>query len=478
METQRGGVLTKNGKNGKISEYIDIRGEAIMKLVKPKTLPGFMELEPKSQIMFDKIKRIMEEVFRSYGFYPIDSPVLERTEILLAKGGGETEKQVYRFNKGDTDITMRYDLTVPLAKYVAMNYSKLAFPFKRYQIGKVYRGEKSQKGRFREFYQCDIDIIGSNRLSVLNEAEIPSVMCEVFNSIGLHEFVIRINNRKFLNGLFELYDIAEHKTEALRIIDKLEKIGEKDVIDLLVEQGINESIAEEILSLLSYTATNDDVIDEISKLCGKNVLYDRGVDELKSVIGYMRAFGANEDNYKIDLSIARGLDYYTGTVYETTFLPKPEIGSICSGGRYDELASYFTKESLPGVGMSIGLTRLFYILNEFGYINDFCEHVADVLILPMTEDLSKAIEISTMIRKHGIITQIYLEDKKFKHKISYADKIGVPFVIFIGDEEIENNMFTLKDMQSGEQTKSNFNEVISILKENIKLRSADIIKIS
>lgn len=449
-----------------------------MDLVKPTTLPGFMELDPKSQIMFDKIKRKMEDVFRSYGFYPIDSPILERSEILLAKGGGETEKQVYRFNKGDTDITMRYDLTVPLAKYVSMNYPQLAFPFKRYQIGKVYRGEKSQKGRFREFYQCDIDIIGSNQLSVLNEAEIPSIMCEVFNSIGLHEFVIRINNRKFLNGLFELKGIANHKTEALRTIDKLEKIGEDNVIVTLIEQGINEKVAKEILAILSFSGSNDEIIQEISKLLGQNDLYDQGVDELKSVIRYMKAFGADEDNYKIDLSIARGLDYYTGTVYETTFLPKPEIGSICSGGRYDELASHFTKESLPGVGMSIGLTRLFYILNEFGYIDKSNDGVADVLILPMTEDLSKATEISTLIRKQGIVTQVYLEDKKFKHKITYANKIEVPYVIFVGEEEIATNMLSLKDMRTGEQVKLDLESVIAQLKENIRMRSTDIIKIS
>lgn len=449
-----------------------------MDLVKPTTLPGFMELEPKSQIMFDKIKRKMEDIFRSYGFYPIDSPILERSEVLLAKGGGETEKQVYRFNKGDTDITMRYDLTVPLAKYVAMNYPQLTFPFKRYQIGKVYRGEKSQKGRFREFYQCDIDIIGSNQLSVLNEAEIPSIMCEVFNGIGLHDFVIRINNRKFLNGLFELKGIADHKTEALRIIDKLEKIGEDNVIASLIEQGIDEEVAKEILSILSFSGSNDEIIQELLKLWGQNDLYDQGVGELKSVIRYMNAFGADEDNYKIDLSIARGLDYYTGTVYETTFLPKPEIGSICSGGRYDELASHFTKESLPGVGMSIGLTRLFYILNEYGYIDKSNEGVADVLILPMTEDLAKATEISTLIRKQGIITQVYLEDKKFKHKITYANKIEVPFVIFVGEEEIATDMLSLKDMRTGEQTKLDLDGVIAQLKENIRMRSTDIIKIS
>lgn len=438
-----------------------------MELVKPSTLPGFMELDPKSQLVFDKIKNKMEKVFRSYGFYSIDSPVLERSEILLAKGGGETEKQVYRFNKGDTDITMRYDLTVPLAKYVAMNYAQLVFPFKRYQIGKVYRGEKSQRGRFREFYQCDIDIVGSGKLSVLNEAEVPSVMSEVFNEIGLHEFVIRINNRKILNGLFELKGIAEHKTEALRIIDKMEKIGFEAVVELLMGQGVSEEVAKEILFILDFKGKNEDIINELNKLRGQNALFDIGVDELKSVICYMKAFGTPDDNFKIDLSIARGLDYYTGTVYETTFLPKPEIGSICSGGRYDELASHFTKESLPGVGMSIGLTRLFYILNEIGYFNEESEGVADVLILPMTDDMSKAIEISTLIRRQGVVTQVYLENRKFKHKMSYADKLAVPYVIFVGEEEIETNTLSLKNMKTGEQVKTSLEEVINIIKESI-----------
>lgn len=448
-----------------------------MDLVTPRTLPGFMELDPKSQLVLDMIKDKMAEIFRSYGFYSIDTPVLERTEILLAKGGGETEKQVYRFNKGDTDITMRYDLTVPLAKYVAMNYGQLVFPFKRYQIGKVYRGEKSQKGRFREFYQCDIDIIGDEKLSVINEAEVPSIMCEVLNAIGLHEFVIRINNRKLLNGLFEIKGISEHKTEALRIIDKLEKVGLDVVIEMLNEQGIPADVAKDLLEILEFKGTNEEVIARLEKLKGQNEMFDTGLAELASVIQYMASFGAPQENYKIDLSIARGLDYYTGTVYETTFLPKPEIGSICSGGRYDDLAGHFTKKALPGVGMSIGLTRLFYILNEFGYINHEVQNVADVLVIPMTEDVSKATEISTMIRKQGIVTQIYLENKKFKHKISYADKLSIPYVVFIGEDEIASNTLSLKDMRTGEQISATLETVIETVKKDIAQRQGSMITI-
>lgn len=448
-----------------------------MDLVTPRTLPGFMELDPKSQLVLDMIKDKMAEIFRSYGFYSIDTPVLERTEILLAKGGGETEKQVYRFNKGDTDITMRYDLTVPLAKYVAMNYGQLVFPFKRYQIGKVYRGEKSQKGRFREFYQCDIDIIGDEKLSVINEAEVPSIMCEVLNAIGLHEFVIRINNRKLLNGLFEIKGISEHKTEALRIIDKLEKVGLDVVIEMLNEQGIPDDVAKDLLEILEFEGTNEEVIARLEKLKGQNETFDTGLEELASVIRYMASFGAPQENYKIDLSIARGLDYYTGTVYETTFLPKPEIGSICSGGRYDDLAGHFTKKALPGVGMSIGLTRLFYILNEFGYINHEVQNVADVLVIPMTENVSKATEISTMIRKQGIVTQIYLENKKFKHKISYADKLSIPYVVFIGEDEIASNTLSLKDMRTGEQISATLETVIETVKKDIAQRQGSMITI-
>lgn len=448
-----------------------------MALITPRTLAGFMELDPKSQLVFDKIKNKMEQVFQSYGFYAIDTPVLEHTEILLAKGGGETEKQVYRFLKGDTDITMRYDLTVPLAKYVAMNHPQLVFPFKRYQIGKVYRGEKSQRGRFREFYQCDIDIIGAGQLSVLNEAEVPSIMCQVFNEIGLHEFVIRMNNRKILNGLFEMKGIAEKKTEVLRTIDKLEKVGFDVVVEILEEQGIEKSVATSILELLSFQGSNEEILEKLSAMKDENALFAQGVEELSSVIHAMKYFGAKEENYKIDLTIARGLDYYTGTVYETTFLPKPEIGSICSGGRYDELASHYTKESLPGVGMSIGLTRLFYILKEYGYLNEENQNVVDVLVLPMTEDVSKAMEVATAIRQGGIQTQLYLENKKFKQKMTYANKLAVPYVVILGEDEIAENKLTLKDMRSGEQATITLEEAVEKIRQEVAQRNTSLIRV-
>ena len=319
-------------------------------IVKPGILSGFMELLPEKQKIFDEMQGTLRDVFSSYGFFGLDTPVLERSAVLLAKGGGETEKQVYRFDRGDTDITMRYDLTVPLARYVAMHYSELSFPFKRYQIGKVYRGERSQKGRFREFYQCDIDIIGDGKLDVLNEAECPAVMASALKALGLKEFKIRLNNRKVLNGLFEIYGVSDKKTEMLRTIDKFEKIGRENVIEELTGFGVEASKAGEILDLVTCAGSNSEIEAKLADFAGKSAVFDEGVADLKKVAEALSASGVSEDNFGYDLSIARGLDYYTGTVYETQFLPDPSIGSICSGGRYDDLAGYFIDRPRPGVG--------------------------------------------------------------------------------------------------------------------------------
>lgn len=421
-----------------------------MNIITPKNLSGFMELVPKEQVLFEKIKQKLEETYRLYGFYPIDTPILERSEILLAKTGGDTEKQIYRFSKGDTDMAMRFDLTVPLAKYVAKNYSELTFPFKRYQIGKVYRGERAQQGRFREFYQADIDIIGDGELSVMNDAEVPSIMYHVFTGLGLQDFTIRLNNRKVLNGLFELYRQSEHATDVMRIIDKLEKIGAENVRTELAELQVSAEAADELLALLGFKGSNEEILEKLRAFAGRSEKLDLGVQELSEVVYYMGKFGVPETNYKIDLTIARGLDYYTGTVYETTFNRHPEIGSICSGGRYDNLAEFYTKKKLPGVGMSIGLTRLFYILNEFEYLNRSLATSADVLMIPMTDDMTAAVEISAKLREAGISTQIYFEKKKFKHKIGYADKLAIPYAIFLGEDEIRDNQVTLKKMFAAE----------------------------
>ncbi|MBO4360423.1 MAG: histidine--tRNA ligase [Eubacteriaceae bacterium] len=420
-------------------------------IVAPRTLPGFMELMPREQQLFDRIKGILEETYRSYGFYSLDTPVLEHSDILLAKAGGETEKQIYRFSKGDTDLTMRFDLTVPLAKYVAMHQNELAFPFRRYQIGKVYRGERAQKGRYREFYQADIDVIGDGKLGIINDAEIPSIICDIFGKLGIEGFTIRINNRKVLGGIFEVYGVRDRATDVMRIIDKLDKIGRDSVIEELSGIGMDASMAGELLDFLGLRLGNDGMLAKLGELTGRSAILDEGVGELATLLRYAKLFGVEENHMRIDLTIARGLDYYTGTVYETIIDSHPEIGSVCSGGRYDNLAEYYTTRKLPGVGMSIGLTRLFYVLDANDFIDrSFCSP-ADLLIIPMTDDVEGAAELSVYFRSRGIRTQVYLEERKFKQKMTYADRLGVPFAAILGEDEIRQGKLSLKDMESGEQ---------------------------
>ncbi len=436
-------------------------------LISPVTLSGFMELSPQDQVIFEKIKRTLEDTYRLFGFFPIDTPILEKSDILLAKAGGETEKQLYRFTKGDTDITMRFDLTVPLAKYVAKNYNELVFPFKRYQIGKVYRGERAQRGRFREFYQADIDIIGDGQLSILNDAEIPSIIYTAFTRLGLDDFTIRINNRKILNGIFEIFSVSEKADDILHTVDKLDKIGVENVTKELLDFEISSDVIAKLLDLICNNQNSSEALEKLNQYIGQNETFDIGYSELKDVVHYIEKFGIPKNNYRIDLTIARGLDYYTGTVYETTFNKHPEIGSICSGGRYDNLAEFYTKNKLPGVGISIGLTRLFYILCEKEYLNKQLCYPTDVLIIPMTDDLSKAVEISSYLRDNNIGTQIYMEKKKFKHMISYADKLSIPYVIFLGEDEINSGILTVKDMTSGDQQKLTADEAVNyILSDN------------
>ena len=421
----------------------------------PRTLSGFMELLPAPQQQMERIMEILRKTYSLYGFTPLDTPVIESSEVLLAKGGGETEKQIYRFTKGDADLALRFDLTVPLAKYVALHYNDLSFPFRRYQIGKVYRGERAQRGRFREFYQADIDIIGDGKLSILNEAEIPSVIYKTFSTLGLRRFQIRVNNRKILNGFYAMLGLTEQSGDIMRTVDKLDKIGAEKVRTLLVEDcGLTEEQAGEILKFIAITGSNQEVLSALEAYQGRNETFDLGLSELKAVTEYLADFGVPAENFAVDLTIARGLDYYTGTVYETTLLDHPEIGSVCSGGRYDNLAEYYTDRQLPGVGISIGLTRLFYVLGEQKMLNpDLPTAPADVLILPMTEDLSPAIALATQLRANGIRTQLHCEDKKFKQKISYADKLSIPYVIFLGEDEVNAGVVACKDMATGEQTK-------------------------
>ena len=440
----------------------------------PRTLSGFMELLPAPQQQMERMMDILRKTYALYGFTPLDTPVIESSEVLLAKAGGETEKQIYRFQKGDSDLSLRFDLTVPLAKYVALHYNELAFPFRRYQIGKVYRGERAQRGRFREFYQADIDIIGDGKLSITNEAEIPAIIYRTFSTLGLKRFQIRVNNRKILNGFYALLGLTEKSGDIMRTVDKLDKIGPEKVKAILVEDfAVSESDADEILKFIAIKGSNAEVLTALEGYTDRNEIFDQGLSELKTVVKYLADFGVPAENFAVDLTIARGLDYYTGTVYETAMLDHPEIGSICSGGRYDNLAEYYTDKQLPGVGISIGLTRLFYVLGEQGYLNDQMNKApADVLILPMTDDMGAAIKTATALRESGIRTQLYSEQKKFKHKIGYADKLGIPFVIFLGEDEINAGVVAVKDMESGEQVKISLDEAAKLIHDGLAKKNA------
>lgn len=440
-------------------------------IVKPSILPGFMELLPQDQIAFNYMQDTIRKNFEKYGFLPIDTPIIEKSEILLAKGGGETEKQIYRFNKGDNDLSLRFDLTVPLARYVSQYMSSLTFPFRRYQIGKVFRGERNQKGRFREFYQCDIDIIGNGSLSVMNDAEIPSIIYSTFKDLGFDAFSIHINNRKVLNGFFDSLGV-ENKVEVLRTIDKLDKIGIDSVKEELSAICENDSAVEKIMEFVGIEGSNEETLEALKRLNVDNNMFREGLEELTKVVHFISLFGVPEKNCKIDLKIARGLDYYTGTVYETILDDYPSIGSVCSGGRYDNLAEYYTEQKLPGVGISIGLTRLFYQLREAGInLGSGNSSLTQALIIPMSDD---AVEYSVMtanrLRGEGIITEVYMEAAKTSKKLAYANKLGIPYVVLIGEEEISNNLLTLKDMRVGEQSKLPLEETIKQIREGLAVK--------
>lgn len=436
----------------------------------PRTLSGFMELLPGQQQQFERILKTLRETYSLYGFTPLDTPIIESAEVLLAKGGGETEKQIYRFQKGDSDLALRFDLTVPLAKYVALHYGELQFPFRRYQIGKVYRGERAQRGRFREFYQADIDIIGDGKLDIINEAEIPSIIYRTFSQLGLKRFQIRVNNRKILNGFYSMVGLADKSQDVMRTVDKLDKIGAEKVKTLLMEDiGVAEDVANQVLDFIAIGGSNQEVLAALEGYQGKDELFDTGLEELSTVVRYLSAFGVPEENFAVDLTIARGLDYYTGTVYETTMLDHPEIGSVCSGGRYDNLAEYYTDKQLPGVGISIGLTRLFYVLGEQGMLNpDLPTAAADVLVIPMGEEQQGyAIATATALRKAGIRTQLYAEKKKFKARITYAAKMGIPYAMFLGETEEQDKVVALKDLNKGEQVTVSFEEAVKLIQDGI-----------
>lgn len=435
-----------------------------MTIVKPSTLPGFMELLPKDQILFNEMKDIIRKNFEKHGFLPIDTPVIEKSEVLLAKGGGETEKQIYRFSKGDTDMSLRFDLTVPLARYTVEHMNDLSFPFKRYQIGKVYRGEKAQKGRFREFYQCDIDTIGMGELSLVNDAEFPVVIFHTFKDLGFTDFTIHLNNRKILQGFFSSLGI-EDSMNVLRTVDKLDKIGEESVLEELGENGIGRDSGEKILEFIKIKGTVDEILEQLRALKIEDEIFQEGLDELTQVVGYMRDFGIDEDCFDIDLKIARGLDYYTGTVYETTLDNYPKIGSVCSGGRYEDLASYYTDKVLPGVGISIGLSRLFYQLNEAKIISSEEKSLVDLLIIPMDDCIHDGIKLLSELREKGVRVSVYTEFAKLKKKFKYADQTKVDYVIVLGEEEIKTRKYSLKNMHSGDQEEVTFDELVERFKK-------------
>ncbi len=431
--------------------------------VMPRTLPGFMQLLPNEQILFNEMKEKIQKTYEKFGFLPLDTPIIESSEVLLAKAGGETEKQIYRFSKGDSDLSLRFDLTVPLAKYVTENYANLSFPFRRYQIGKVYRGEKAQRGRFREFYQCDIDVIGENELSLINDAEIPSVIYATFKELGFDDFTISINNRKILNGLFESLELKEKSVDILRIIDKIDKIGKENVIKEIKALEVTEEKINTIMNFIAITGDVEYTISELRKLNIKNDLFELGVNELEEVAKNINLFGVPKENYKIDLTIARGLDYYTGTVYETFLNEYRSLGSVCSGGRYDNLAEYYTDKKLPGVGISIGLTRLFFQLNDKKIIEAGNKSISEVLIISMVDDFTKSIEIATKLRNAGINTQIYTNNAKIKNQFKYASRLNIPYVIVMGEDEIKENKISLKNMENGEQVSISIEEAIKVL---------------
>lgn len=435
-----------------------------MTIVKPSTLPGFMELLPKDQILFNEMKDIIRKNFEKHGFLPIDTPVIEKSEVLLAKGGGETEKQIYRFSKGDTDMSLRFDLTVPLARYTVEHMNDLSFPFKRYQIGKVYRGEKAQKGRFREFYQCDIDTIGMGELSLVNDAEFPVVIFHTFKDLGFTDFTIHLNNRKILKGFFASLGI-EDSMNVLRTVDKLDKIGEESVLKELGENGIGRDSGEKILEFIKIKGTVDEILEQLRELKIEDEIFQEGLDELTQVVAYMRDFGIDEDCFDIDLKIARGLDYYTGTVYETTLDNYPKIGSVCSGGRYEDLASYYTDKTLPGVGISIGLSRLFYQLNEAKIISSEEKSLVDLLIIPMDDCIHDGIKLLSELREKGVRVSVYTEFAKLKKKFKYADQTKVDYVIVLGEEEIKTRKYSLKNMHSGDQVDVTFDELVERFKK-------------
>jgi histidyl-tRNA synthetase len=419
-----------------------------MPSVQPRTPSGFPEYLPEEQIEFNRLMSIIRDTYERYGFAPIDTPDLELSEVLLTKSGGETEQQVYRFEKGSNDLTMRFDLTVPLARYAAQHEGHLVFPFRRYHIGKVHRGERAQAGRFREFYQCDIDVIGSE--SPIVDAEFPAVINEIFSQFNFGEFTIRINNRMVLNGFFEGLGLEGVSKEVLRVVDKIEKISRSELTDELRKLSLSDEQIEQVIAFTEIVGSNDEILSQLDSIATQSNQFREGIEKLRHLVGALRSMQVPEHRFKIDLKIARGLDYYTGTVYETTLNDHPSIGSVCSGGRYDNLASHYTKTELSGVGISIGLSRLFYKLRELGIIQPSIMSPARIVVMPLgQEQIPVSLEVASMLRASGTAVMLYSEPNPIKKKMRYADKMGFEWVILIGDREADERTVSLKNMTTG-----------------------------
>ena len=433
-------------------------------MIKPRTPPGVMELLPRDQIAFQRMLDTIRRTFERFGFLPVETPAFELTEVLLTKSGGETERQVYfvqstgaleKGGEGLPELALRFDLTVPLARYVAEHEHDLAFPFRRYQMQRVYRGERAQRGRFREFYQCDIDVVGKDVLSTRHDAEIPAVISAVFEALVIGDFTIQLNHRKLLRGYFEGLGIeGERQFAVLRELDKLDKRGEDPVRATLQGEGFGlpDDAVDRLMSFARVRSTgHDDALAKLAALGTGTALFEEGRDELRAVLEQLRVLGVPEARYAINLSIARGLDYYTGIVYETTLDAHPQIGSICSGGRYDNLAGHYTKSKLPGVGISIGLTRLFFQLREAGLIGTADSSVDALVTLLDDAGLGAALSLSQRLRAAGLNVETQLEPRKLARQLQYADRAGIRFVVIRGEDEAARGMVAVKDLRRGEQ---------------------------
>lgn len=421
-----------------------------MSKVNPRIMPGFVELLPADQLFFDQWIEKIKGVYESFGFVPMDTPVIELSEVLLAKIGEDTKKEIYRFERGDDDLALRFDLTVPLARYVAMNNPNLVFPFKRYQIGKSFRGERPQKGRFREFYQADIDILGNGSLGLVNDAEILALVVAVFERLDIGNFVLRVSNRKILGGLVKYLGYEKTLEEILRIVDKKEKVGEDKVKEMLLELKIENKTVDKLLDFLKLEGNNEEILDKLA-IMGMGEEFDLGVAELREVYKYLKMMGVEEKRVRLDLEIVRGLSYYTGMVFETMIDNKNISGSVCSGGRYDDLAESFSKNSYPGVGASIGLTRLFSQLLSAGLIKSRKKTSADLAVISVGEEMGYTLEVVSKLRKMGLKVVYGGEKMKFTKKMDWANKMGIEVVIIVGEEEERKEMVTVKDMVTGKQ---------------------------